>query len=104
MTSANPKAAVGKTAAEIATAGQGVNNEIALLGDIITGTYTPKPEKAAAPADPEQARNEAKLQALQAPDQGERVVASRSEAGERHGASMPGIPGSEVCSFPVLLI
>jgi thiol-disulfide isomerase/thioredoxin len=35
-----------------------------LLGDIITGTYTPKTEKAAAPADPEQARNEAKLQAL----------------------------------------
>jgi thiol-disulfide isomerase/thioredoxin len=35
-----------------------------LLGDIITGTHTPKTEKAATPADPEQARNEAKLQAL----------------------------------------
>jgi hypothetical protein len=38
-----------------------------MLGDIITGTFTPKAEKAAkaAPAaDPEQARNEAKLQAL----------------------------------------
>ena len=37
-----------------------------MLGDIITGTYAPKPEKAAAEpaADPEVARNEAKLQAL----------------------------------------
>ncbi|MFM7241010.1 MAG: TlpA family protein disulfide reductase [Opitutia bacterium] len=38
-----------------------------MLGDIITGTFTPKAEKvakAAPTADPEQARNEAKLQAL----------------------------------------
>lgn len=38
-----------------------------MLGDIITGTFTPKAEKvakAAPAADPEQARNEAKLQAL----------------------------------------
>ena len=37
-----------------------------MLGDIITGTFTPKAEKvakAAPAADPEQARNEAKLQA-----------------------------------------
>jgi hypothetical protein len=35
-----------------------------MLGDIITGTFTPQAEKAAPAADPEQARNEAKLQAL----------------------------------------
>jgi hypothetical protein len=35
-----------------------------MLGDIITGTFVAKAEKAAPAADPEQARNEAKLQAL----------------------------------------
>ena len=35
-----------------------------MLGDIITGTYVAKAEKPAPSADPEQARNEAKLQAL----------------------------------------
>lgn len=35
-----------------------------MLGDIITGTYVPKAVKEAPDADPEQARNEAKLQAL----------------------------------------
>jgi thiol-disulfide isomerase/thioredoxin len=35
-----------------------------MLGDIITGTYAPKPAKAEPAADPEVARNEAKLQAL----------------------------------------
>jgi thiol-disulfide isomerase/thioredoxin len=35
-----------------------------MLGDIITGTFVAKAEKPAPSADPEQARNEAKLQAL----------------------------------------
>ena len=35
-----------------------------MLGDIITGTFVAKAEKPAPAADPEQARNEAKLQAL----------------------------------------
>ncbi|MEY4272439.1 MAG: hypothetical protein RL250_1305 [Verrucomicrobiota bacterium] len=35
-----------------------------MLGDIITGTYVPKAAKPEPAADPEQARNEAKLQAL----------------------------------------